>query len=103
MHSAAIIPFRPPALPALGFRVDVQEFDHQAIVILFQNRTIASQTPFRDRAAANQYARELACDHRCSVVHHRHLNLRHHAANSCDCLSCQTARPDYPCLIEDDQ
>lgn len=19
----------------------------------------------------------------------------------CDCLSCQTGRPDYPCLIED--
>lgn len=22
---------------------------------------------------------------------------------SCDCLSCQTGRPDYPCLIEEDQ
>lgn len=21
----------------------------------------------------------------------------------CDCLSCQTGRPDYPCLIEDAQ
>lgn len=21
----------------------------------------------------------------------------------CDCLSCQTGRPDYPCLIEDEQ
>ena len=21
----------------------------------------------------------------------------------CDCLSCQTGRPDYPCLIEEDQ
>lgn len=27
---------------------------------------------------------------------------RHGAANSCECLSCQTGRPDYPCLIEDD-
>lgn len=29
--------------------------------------------------------------------------LRHRAANSCDCLACQTGRPDYPCLIEDTQ
>lgn len=28
-------------------------------------------------------------------------SLLHSAANSCDCLSCQTGRPDYPCLIED--
>lgn len=27
--------------------------------------------------------------------------LLHSAANPCECLSCQTGRPDYPCLIED--
>jgi hypothetical protein len=31
------------------------------------------------------------------------LILRHGAAKSCDCLSRQTGRPDYPCLIEDEQ
>ncbi len=30
-------------------------------------------------------------------------SLRHRVAKSCDCLSCQTGRPDYPCLIEDGQ
>lgn len=28
------------------------------------------------------------------------LNLEPSAP--CDCLSCQTGRPDYPCLIEED-
>lgn len=25
------------------------------------------------------------------------------AGNPCDCLSCQVGRPDYPCLIEEEQ
>lgn len=72
MHSAAIIPFRPAALPAIGYRVDVHLFDGQALVILFQHRTIASQKGFEATADANAYARELADDHGCSVIHHDH-------------------------------
>ena len=122
MHSAQIIAFRPPALPLIGYRVDLHEFENQAIVILFQNRAIANQTPFREQADANAYARELAENHGCSVIHHNHRavptfsNSRTPQKSAdftrpvapasttpCDCLSCQTGRTDYPCLIEDEK
>jgi hypothetical protein len=99
MSEATIIPFRPTALPAIGYRVDVHTFDHLVIVMLFQNRTIASQTPFSAVPDAEAYARELADEHRCAVIHHNH-RIRAH----CDCLSCASdMKGIYPCLIEEEK
>lgn len=73
MHSAAaVVPFRPAALPAIGYRVDVHEFGYITMVVLFQHRLIASQRTFDQPADATAYARQLAGEHGCPVIHHNH-------------------------------
>lgn len=70
-----IIPFRPAALPAVGFRVDMHDFADSWHVLLFQNRVVASQRGFTVKREADEYARALADDHRCAVIHHNHDGL----------------------------
>lgn len=70
--SSNVVAFRPAPLPALGYRVDVHDFGNQWHVLLFQNRAIASQANFASKADAERYARGLAQDHRCIVIHHKH-------------------------------
>jgi hypothetical protein len=75
-----VVPFRPAALPALGYRVDVHQHGAVTLVILFQNRLIAYQRTFGSSEDAEAFARDLAADHRCAVIHH---TPNHRKVNRC--------------------
>jgi hypothetical protein len=89
-----IVAFRPAALPAVGFRVDIHDFGNLWLVLLFQHRAIASQTIFTEKAEAESYARDLAADHGCISIHHNH--------SGCRCAVCRSDLVGIvPCLNEE--
>lgn len=66
-----IIPFRPAALRAKGHRVDLHDFVRIWLVVLWEGRALAIQREFAERDDAETYARNLAREFDCSLIHHR--------------------------------